>query len=150
MQYKLTRNILISLLAFLGVGAIAGGGALILSPSGTLIGMPLSMLVNTPFNNFLIPGMILFLVLGVSPALLCFALIKKPQSKPAEQFNFFNDMHWSWTYSIYVAFALIFWIQIEMIFLSAVSGLHTFYMFLAVAIIFVALLPPIRNQYKKS
>ena len=76
-----TRNILIGLLAFLGVGAIFGGAVLIISPSGKLIGMPLSMVGKSPFDNFLIPAIILFLVLGLIPILLVFALIKKPESK---------------------------------------------------------------------
>ncbi|MEO8403293.1 MAG: hypothetical protein ABI480_01810 [Chitinophagaceae bacterium] len=149
MKTKSARNILIVLLAFLGIGAIGGGGVLIISPRGELIGMPLSMLNHSPFNSFLLPGIILVLMLGIAPLLLIIALLKKTESKLAERFNFFSDMHWSWTYSIYIAFVLIFWIQIQMAFLSAVSWLHTFYMFLAVVIIFVALLPQIRNQYKK-
>ena len=149
MKSKATRNLLIVLLAFLWLGAIGGGGVLIISPSGKLIGMPLSMLSPSPFYNFLIPGIILFLVLGVIPFLLIIALLKKPILKFAEQFNFFSDMHWAWTYTIYIAFILIFWIQIEMVLLSAVSWLHTFYMLLAVVIIFVALLPQVRNLYKK-
>lgn len=150
MKSKSTINILIGLLAFLGLGAIGGGAVLIISPSGKLIGMPLSMLNPSPFYNFLIPGVILFLVLGVIPLLLIIALLKKPTSKLAEQFNFFSDMHWAWTYSIYVAFTLIFWIQIEMVLLNAVSWLHTFYMLLAVVIIFVALLPQVRKLYKNE
>ena len=58
-------------------------------------------------------------------------------------------MHWAWAFSIYVAFALIIWIQLEMVFLQAVEWLHTFYMFYAVVLIFVALLPQVRNLYKK-
>ncbi|MEP7265024.1 MAG: hypothetical protein ABI772_11030 [Bacteroidota bacterium] len=143
------RNILIALLIFLGLGAIGGGGVLIISPNGKLIGMPLSMLKDSPFNNFLVPGIILFMLLGVAPLLLTFALLKKPKSKLAERINFFNDMHWSWSFSIYIGFILISWIQIQMVFLSAVSWLHTFYMFLAVVILFLALLPQIRNQYRK-
>ena len=46
-------NILISLLLFLGLGAIGGGGALIISPSGKLLGgLPLSILANSPFSDF--------------------------------------------------------------------------------------------------
>ncbi len=149
MKTKTAQNILLVLLAFLGLGAIAGGGVLIISPNGKLIGMPLSMLDHSSFKSFLIPGIILFLLLGIAPSLLIIALLKKPTSKLAERINFFKDMHWAWSYTIYVGFTLIFWIQIEMMFLSAVSWLHTFYMFLAFAIIFVALLPQIRNQYKK-
>ncbi|MDZ4711941.1 MAG: hypothetical protein SGI89_06395 [bacterium] len=110
MKTKSARNFLIALLAFLGLGAIGGGGVLIISPGGELIGMPLSMLDHSPFNNFFLPGIILFSILGIAPLLLIVALNKKPGSKLAERFNFFSDMHWSWTYSIYVAFALIFWI----------------------------------------
>lgn len=137
------------LIGFLALGAIGGGLVLIISPDGKLMGMPLSMLANSPFKSFLIPGIILFSILGIAPMLLILALLKKPVSKIAERFNFFSNMHWSWTYSIYVAFALILWIQIQMAFLSAVSWLHTFYMFLAIGIIFISLLPPVRNQYKK-
>ncbi|MEO6253843.1 MAG: hypothetical protein ABIO79_11080 [Ferruginibacter sp.] len=149
MKLKRTRNLLIALFAFLGLGAIGGGGVLIISPSGKLIGMPLSMLSESPFNNFLLPGIILFSILGLVPMLLIIALIRKPKSKLAERINFFKDMHWSWTYSIYVGLILIFWIQIQMVFLSAVHWLHTFYMFFAVAIIFVALLPQVRTLYRK-
>ena len=149
MKIKITRNIFFLLLGFLGLGAIGGGGALIISPTGELIGMPLSMLEKSPFNSFFIPGVILFLVLGLIPLLLIIALFKQPESKLAEQINLFKDMHWSWTYSIYIAFALIIWIQIQMVFLHDVHWAHTFYMFFALTIITVALLPQIRNLYKK-
>lgn len=144
------RNSLIALLAFLGLGAIGGGAILIISPNGKLIGMPVSILDYSPFKSFLIPGIILLSILGIAPMLLIIALLKQPASRLAEQFNFFGDMHWSWTFSIYIAFALIGWLQIQMMILSSVSWLHTFYMLLAVAIIFVALLPQIRRHYKKE
>jgi len=149
MTSKTQRNILLFLLSFLGIGALYGGGVLIISPSGKLIGMPLSLLNKSPFSDFLFPGIILFGVLGVFPVLLVFALINKPSNPFLESVNFFSDMHWSWSFSIYTAFALIIWIQVEMMFLNAVSWLHTFYMFLAIAIIFVSLLPQVRTIYRK-
>ncbi len=150
MSPKTARNILLILLAILGSGAIFGGGLLIISPSGELFGMPLYLLKNSPFHDFLIPGIILFIVLGLAPISLALALISKPKYRFAELFNCYPDMYWAWTFSIYVAFALIIWIQLEMVFLQAVHWLHTFYMFFAVVIIFVALLPQIRNLYKKE
>jgi len=149
MKSTIARNILISLLGFLSIGALGGGIVLILSPTGELIKMPLSMIGGSPFTSFLIPGIILFLVLGVAPAFLIYALLKKPGWKYAGILNFFPDMHWAWSYSIYIAFGLIIWIQVEMIYLQAVHFLHTFYMFYAVAILFFALLPSIRDAYKK-
>lgn len=146
----IARNTLLFLLAFLGLSALGGGGALIISPSGELLGgLPLSILEKSPFHDFLIPGLILFLVLGVIPSLLVFALIRKPNSRLAEHFNFFKDMHWSWSFSIYIAYALIIWIQVETIYIQGVGWLQSFYLFFAIPIIFVALLPQVRNFYKK-
>jgi hypothetical protein len=149
MKAKSIRNLLVFLLVILGLGAIFGGAVFIISPSGKLFGMPLSMLENSPFNNFLIPGIILFSVLGLVPVGLALALIKRPKNRFAELFNFYGDMYWAWTYCIYIAFALIIWIQFEMTFLRAVHWSHTLYMFFAIAILFVSLLPQIRRQYKK-
>ena len=149
MKTKIPRNTLLILLALLGIGALFGGAVLIVSPSGNLFGMPLSMLDKSPFTNFLIPGLTLFVVLGLIPCLLVFALLKKPQSVLAERINFFPDMYWAWTGSVYVAFALIIWLQAKMMFLQAVGWLHTVYMLLAVALLFVALLPDVRTLYRK-
>lgn len=149
MKTKAIRNFFLFLLAFLGLGAIGGGGALIISPSGELMSMPLSLLDKSPFDSYLIPGIILFFVLGLVPLMLIIALLNKPESKLAEQINIFNDMHWSWTYTIYIAFVLIIWVQLEMEFINEVYWIHTFYMFFAIVIIFTALLPQIRNLYKK-
>lgn len=150
MKTRTVRNIYLSLLAFLGISAIGGGGALIISPSGKLLGgLPLSILKNSPFDDFLVPGIILLLILGVLPSLLIVALLKKPASPLAEHLNFYPDMYWAWSFSIYVAFALIIWIQVETIYIQGVGWLQTLYMFLAIAILFVALLPDVRNSYKK-
>jgi hypothetical protein len=151
MKSKTAIYIHLILLAFLGLSAIDGGGALIISPSGKLLGgLPLSILQNSPFTDFLIPGIILFIVLGLFPTLLIFALHKKTASPFAEHFNFFKDMHWAWSFSIYEAFALIIWIQVETIYVQGVGWLQTFYMLFAIPMIIFALLPEVRNFYKKQ
>ena len=144
------RNIHLALLVFLSLSAIGGGGALIISPSGKLLGgLPLSILERSPFNDFLIPGIILFVILGLIPGLLVIALLKKPSCLLLERINFFKDMHWAWSYSIYEAFALIIWIQVETIYVQGVGWLQTFYMLFSIPLILVALLPQVRNLYKK-
>ncbi len=150
MKPKTAKNIHICLLSFLGLSAFGGGGLLIISPSGKLLGgLPLSILENSPFNNFLMPGIILFIVLGIFPLFIVFALLKKLNFQFAERFNLFSDMHWAWTFSIYIAFALIIWIQVETIFIQGVGWLQTFYMLYSIPMIIVALLPQIKNIYKK-
>lgn len=150
MKSLYATNIHLYLLSFLGLSAFGGGGLLIISPSGKLLGgLPLSILSKSPFDDFLIPGVILFTVLGIFPLFIVYALIKKTTSSFAEHLNLFADMHWAWTFSIYIAFALIIWIQVETIFIQGVGWLQTFYMLYAIPMIIVALLPQTRNTYKK-
>jgi len=62
---KACRFISMFLLAFNGIGALYGGYSLITDPTGGSLQMPVSVLKTGPFNDFLIPGIILFTVLGL-------------------------------------------------------------------------------------
>ena len=50
---------------FVAVWAIPAGLSMIINPSGTGLGMSTKLLANSPFDNFLIPGLFLFLVNGL-------------------------------------------------------------------------------------
>ena len=52
---------------FLAVGALAGGAALMLGPRGEILPLPVSALVGSPFDTYLVPGLVLFIVLGLGP-----------------------------------------------------------------------------------
>lgn len=69
-----TRNIFIFLLSFFGMGAIVAGSVLIVSPDGQLIDMPLSTLEGTPFDSFLIPGILIATLLGLIPSVIAIGL----------------------------------------------------------------------------
>ncbi|MBL7135478.1 MAG: hypothetical protein ISS81_02655 [Candidatus Marinimicrobia bacterium] len=146
----LALYILLFLLAFLSLGALAGGAALIIEPNGGIMQMPVTMLKGSPFNNFLIPGMILFTVLGVFPALLLYPLIKKPQLVWANLLNIYSDMYWAWTYTLYVGFALIIWINVQIFIVKGVHIIHIIYVLLGLVIIAVALLPMVKKHYLKN
>ena len=146
---KASRNILLILLTMLSISALGGGTYLILSPSGKMIGMSLKMLDNSPFTDFLIPGIILFTILGICPLILVYALIKRPESKLAEKFNLFGYMHWTWGFTVYISFALIIWIETEILMTSTFDTLQNICVFLAIAILFTALLPGTRDLYNR-
>jgi hypothetical protein len=59
----------IALEILLSVGALGGGAALMLGPSGQIIPLPLSALRGSPFDTYFVPGLILFVVLGIGPVL---------------------------------------------------------------------------------
>ena len=50
---------------FIGVGAVAGGGTLIWDPTGGALGLPASLLQDTPFSDYLVPGVALLAVNGI-------------------------------------------------------------------------------------
>ena len=144
------KNLLIVLLLLLGIGAIYGGGTLIISPSGELLGLPISLLEPSPFHNFLVPGIILFIVLGIVPCWTAYGLITKKGNRYVNGLNIYRDMHWSWSFSIIVSFALIIWIQLQMVFVDEVYWVYTLYMFWAILMIAIALHPKIRRQYRQA
>ena len=150
MKHLFFRNMLIALMTLLGLGAVYGGGLLVISPYGDWLGVPISLLDESPFHSFFIPGLILFLVLGVAPLLVAWALKSKFENKLLQSLNFFKDMHWAWSYTIYISFALIIWIQMQMVFLNTVYWVHTLYMFWAVVMLFIALLPQVRRIYREE
>jgi len=58
-------NALGGLQLFIGLGAVGGGLALVLEPDGSVLGIPVDILGNSPFSSFFIPGLVLLLVNGL-------------------------------------------------------------------------------------
>lgn len=54
---------------FICIGAVPSGIAMIADPSGSSVGMPIEMLINSPFSDFLIPGIFLLVVNGIGSLL---------------------------------------------------------------------------------
>lgn len=61
---------LLAVLVLQAVSAVGGGVALVAGPRGEVTGLPLSYLEGSPFDDYLVPGLILLLVLGVLPAVV--------------------------------------------------------------------------------
>lgn len=66
--------LLLVVLGQLSVRALVGGAALVLAPDGRLVGLSTSPLAGTPFGDFLVPGLVLFVGFGVVPAAACYGL----------------------------------------------------------------------------
>lgn len=149
MKSKHERSwILFILQLFLGVGAVFGGVGLMIDPTGESVGLASSLLERSPFQDFLIPGIILFIVLGIFPLLLSMALITRWDWSMADKINIFKDRHWSWTFSLYIGFTLIIWIAVQVYMINAVSLIHMVYIALGLVIQIVTLLPSIQARYK--
>lgn len=121
---------LLVLLLFQGLSGIAGGVALVARPSGGVLKMPVSTLRGSPFHDFLIPGLILLLALGISPLVTLAGL-------------------WAWhAWAWYLSFAMGCGLVIFEIVEVAVVGfslLQVVYGAVGVAIAAVTLLPTVRR-----
>jgi len=73
--YLTIANLVICLEVLLSVGALAGGAALFLSPDGSALQMPLSLLEHAGFESFRIPGLILLVVNGLLPLVSALGVI---------------------------------------------------------------------------
>ncbi len=91
--------ILLILLLVQGLGGVGGGLSLVLKPDGSVMGMPVSHLDGSPFSDYLIPGIILLLVLGVLPLVAAAGLWVRRS--------------WAWYVSFAVGCGLMIWILVE-------------------------------------
>src|SRR6056297_1302168 len=58
----------IALQVFNGLSALAGGYGLMNDPTGKALQMDRSILANSPFDDFLVPGLVLFIINGIGNA----------------------------------------------------------------------------------
>lgn len=144
------RYLLIFLMIFLSVGALFGGFMLLSEPSGSALQMPLSALAKSPFPDFLLPGLILFIFMGVFPLILVYALIARPAWRWANCLNIYKKLHWSWTYSLYVGIILVIWIDIQILLMGYGAFIQTFYGLLGITMIIVALIPSNMHYYTEK
>jgi hypothetical protein len=58
-------KVAVASLVLLGVGALAGGLALVAKPDGSVMGFDTGLLAGSPFSDFLVPGLILGGLFGI-------------------------------------------------------------------------------------
>ena len=118
------------------VGAIAGGIGLVRDPIKN-IGMPLSVLEGSPFKDYLIPGLILLVVVGLFALLVLAGLLRR--WKPA------------WWLSLASGGGLVIWIAAEVALLGYLPGsgigLQVVFGLLGLAIVTLTLLAPSRRYF---
>ena len=124
---KFARLCSISLLAFLGLSAIAGGIPMITGSLGMMAGfMPLSLLKHSPFHSYLIPGIILLTANGLLALWVLWLVVKRKGS-----------------YGLWTAFqgcVLLGWLVVECWMLRLVIWPHYLYGGVALGLIVLGLL----------
>ncbi|WP_285057620.1 hypothetical protein [Pedobacter ginsengisoli] len=107
---KFLKSILIFLLLLNGISAVMGGWSLVLHPDGSVLGLSASLLANSPFGDYRIPGIVLFCLIGIL-SLLTAAFIRIGHKKS------------SWLL-LSEGMILISWLLVQLIFVPPVYFLH--------------------------
>jgi hypothetical protein len=76
-RFKRARTVSLVLLFFLGLSALPAAIFMLMDPSGSEMGLPAEMLDQTPFDSFLIPGILLGFFNGILSLLFAILVIKK-------------------------------------------------------------------------
>jgi hypothetical protein len=121
---------------FQGISGVFGGLGLILDTTGETLNIPLSWLEGSPFTNYLIPGLILFFLLGILPIYIATGL--------------FGNRFLYWRLSLILGIILLIWILVEIIIIGYQPNppLQLVYGILGVLIVALTLQPKVKNHYR--
>jgi hypothetical protein len=142
-----TAWILIFLMLVLGIGGIVSGPMLFLAPDGHLMQWSPADLAGSPFINYLIPGIILFIFIGVFPFIVSLGLMM-PGWKGLNFLNPFKAHYWPWTASIAAGVILLIWIITETAMLGYISFLQPVMGAWGILILLLTTVPSIRKYYR--
>ena len=138
-------RVLSVLLGVLGVGAIFGGLVFVIAPTGAILGIPLSVLRYSPFDDFLIPGLILLIVFGIGSFAALWGVWLRPAWAFGTMLTRFTGQHWSWSAVVAIGLGQVIWIVTEVLMLRGLSGLHFVFGGLGLLIALVMLEPGLRR-----
>lgn len=140
-----TLYVLLALLIFLGMGGLYGGTAMLIEPSGALLGMDVSYLESVPVNDYLIPGLILVTIFGIAPLFTAYGAWARPKWAWLQRLNPWRDLHWSWAWTRVIAIALILFIGLEFLMWGNESPLQVILLAVGVALLLMGGYPSVRG-----
>lgn len=116
---------LASVLLLVGVAAVIGGVGLIAWPDGSGLRLPLSILEPSPFDSFLIPGLVLLIVIGLGSLTAGVLVLRDTPLADAA--------------ALLAGLSLLIWITAQMGMLRTINGLQLACLAAGVAIVMLAL-----------
>ncbi len=119
---SVTLGIIQSMVA---LSAIPAGLLMIIQPDGTKLGIPMEVLDASPFSDFLVPGLFLFLVNGLAQG---FAGISSFM-----QYKFYR------TLGFILGIVLVLWIMIQVYFINPIHFLQVIYFIIGIAEVVLSL-----------
>jgi hypothetical protein len=131
MDMKKIYGLIFALHVFVGIGGMAGGLGTILNPEAPL-GASVEMLKNSPFSNFLIPGIILFTIIGLGNVISAITILFK------SRFQGYISSVFSW--------ALVIWIVVQCIMIRSIVFLHVLFFIIGLVEVVLSMIILFKQQ----
>jgi hypothetical protein len=134
-------------LLFLGVNGVIGGVLMLRDPNGSPMGMPVSYLARTPFQNWFVPGLWLILIWGSGSILALLGLWMHPAWSPLDRLTRWTHESWAWVLSVMLGMALLVWLTVQVFTLPEMAAIQYILYVLAALLVAVPLVPAMRRFY---
>ena len=103
---------------FIGIGAVAAGIGFILKPDGSNLGMSVELLGESPFEDFLIPGIVLLSINGLGSMLGGLLSFRRHQ--------------YAGKVTVILGVAMVIWISMQVYWIGLISWMQPAYFVLGV------------------
>jgi hypothetical protein len=128
------------------LNALIGGGLLVAKPEGSLLEMHAEWVNKIPFASYNLPGILLFVFIGLLPFLTLIGLLLKSNWQWPNLFNIYVAKYWAKTYSLYCGIILIIWIIVQLV-ITAYFWLQPVLLSIGLLIIIFTMMPRIQKYY---
>jgi hypothetical protein len=118
------KTILFILISFIALTAVLSGLIMISNPDGGVLNLPLSLLDNTPFINYKLPGILLTVLVGGINLIAVFLNLQRHSAR----------YNWALAGGVVITG----WIIIQMILIGAFHWLHILYLVVGIFIILIS------------
>jgi hypothetical protein len=119
-ELHLAGKVCVTFLVVLGLGALAGGMALVMEPGGSVMHFDVTILSGSPFADFLIPGLILGGLFGIGSLIVAGLGVARRRAAPFLAFA--------------IGCAQMIWIVVQLAIIQELSFLHPTFFLVGLAI----------------
>ena len=119
------KTLLLIILSFVGLTSVISGLLMMSIPDGSVLNLPISILKNTPFKDFQLPGLLLFVFIGCTSMMAVFYSLVM------------NKKRFNW--SIATGVMILLWMFFQFIFLKNYLLVELIYLISALFIITISM-----------
>ncbi|HEX9645743.1 MAG TPA: hypothetical protein VGC11_17255 [Acidimicrobiia bacterium] len=140
-------KVVLALLVFLGVTAVAGGIGLVTDVGG--MAPPADWLDGIPIiDSWLVPGLVLGIGFGFGSLLAAYGAMRRPRRASLARVEHASGHHWSWLATILIGVGQALWIGLELVYLSELSVLQLLYGPLGLALAVLPFTPSVSRYLR--